>query len=143
MMIEKPSNIIGGRATDQRGTISFVNDFDMNQVRRFYMIENSDTQIVRGWRAHRIEQRWFHVIQGEFKIGLVEIDNWENPSKRLSITYYIISTKNMEVFHIPVGYAISIQALEADSKLMVFADQVIENAKLDDYLFPVDYFDNN
>lgn len=142
-MIEKPQTITGGSATDHRGTISFVNGFDMSQVRRFYMIENSDTQIVRGWRAHRIEQRWFHVIQGEFKIGLVEIDNWENPSKRLPIAYYILSTKNMEVFHIPVGYAISIQALEADSKLLVFADQTMENVKLDDYLFPVDYFENN
>lgn len=142
-MIEKPNTILGGSATDHRGTISFFNDFDMSQVKRFYIIENFDTNTIRGWRAHRIEQRWFHVIRGEFKIGLVEIDNWENPSKRLPIAYYILSTKNMEVFHIPVGYAISIQALEADSKLLVFADQTMENAKLDDYLFPVDYFENN
>lgn len=142
-MIKKPNTILGGRATDHRGTISFVNDFDMSQVKRFYMVENFDTNMIRGWRAHRIEQRWFHVIRGEFKIGLVEIDNWESPSKNLPITYHILSAKNMEVFHIPLGYAISIQTLEAGSKLMVFADQVMENAKLDDYLFPVDYFENN
>jgi dTDP-4-dehydrorhamnose 3,5-epimerase len=82
-------------------------------------------------------------LQGEFKIGLVKIDNWESPSRNLSIKYYILSSKNMEVFHIPVGYGISIQALEPDSKLMVYADQIMENAKLDDYLFAIDYFINN
>lgn len=142
-MTEKPTIILGGRATDHRGTIRFVNDFDMSQVKRFYIIENSDTETIRGWRAHRIEQRWFHVLQGEFRVGLVEIDDWRKPSPNLPIAYYNLSANNMEVFHIPVGYGISIQATEIHSKMIIFGDQGMENAELDDYLFPIDYFENN
>lgn len=44
-----------GVAKDQRGQIRFVNDFDMSLVKRFYIIKNLDTELVRGWRAHKIE----------------------------------------------------------------------------------------
>lgn len=48
MVLCKLQNIRGGIAKDHRGQIRFVNDFDMSLVKRFYIIKNADTEIVRG-----------------------------------------------------------------------------------------------
>ncbi len=134
--------IIGGIAKDHRGQIRFVNDFDMAEVKRFYIIKNADTHLVRGWRAHRIEQRWFYVLSGSFAVNLVQIDNWENASPDLPIEKRILTAEQQQVLHVPVGYGTAFQALDTESELLVFADYGIENAKNDDYTWPVDYFKN-
>lgn len=51
----KQVKIIGGLAKDTRGQIRFVNDFDMSMVMRFYIIQNSDMELMRGWCGHQIE----------------------------------------------------------------------------------------
>ena len=140
---KSPSLIDGGKHTDQRGTLTFLNDFDMSIVKRFYTIENADVEIVRAWRAHRIEQRWFHAIEGMFEIKLIKIDDWENPDPLLPKQTFLLSSKTAQVLHVPAGYASSIQATQAGSRLIVFADYGIEYAKLDDHLYPSDYFTSN
>lgn len=135
--------IVGGNHSDERGTISFVNDFDMTEVKRFYIIKHFDTKIIRAWRGHKIERRWFHVYKGTFEIKLVRIDDWINPSQYLPIETFIINAADVAVLPIPVGYATSLRACVEDSELMVFADYPIEHAKNDDYLFPSDYFKSN
>lgn len=135
-------SIAGGVAKDHRGQIRFVNDFDMAQVKRFYIIKNADTDLIRGWRAHRIEQRWFYVLSGSFALDLIQIDNWENASPDLPVEKRILKAEEHEVLHVPVGYGTAFQALEPESELLVFADYGIENAKNDNYTWPVDYFKN-
>lgn len=133
-------SIIGGVAKDHRGQIRFVNDFDMTQVKRFYIIKNTGTELVRGWRAHRMEQRWFYVLSGSFAVDLIQIDNWENASPDLPIEKRILRADEQQVLHVPVGYGTAFQALESESELLVFADYSIENVKHDDYTWPLDYF---
>lgn len=141
--MERTASIIkGGSHSDHRGTISFVNDFDMNPVRRFYVISHPDTEIVRGWRAHKIEQRWFQVLYGAFLIRLVKIDNWESPSKNLPVEKFTLFADNNEVLYIPAGYGTLIQAIQKNSRIIVYGDYGIENANLDDYLYPSDYFES-
>jgi hypothetical protein len=36
-----------------------------------YTIQNIDTEFFKGWQGHKVEQRWFSVVQGSFKIILV------------------------------------------------------------------------
>jgi len=134
--------IQGGEASDQRGSIRFVNDFDMTEVKRFYIIENGDSNIIRGWRGHKMEKRWFYVLSGQFKLSLVKIDNWANPNQDLPVETMLISAIDQQVVVVPEGYATAFQAVESSSKLMVFANYGIENAKNDDYLWPQDYFFN-
>ncbi|TYR36894.1 sugar epimerase [Sphingobacterium phlebotomi] len=136
------TSIIGGIAKDHRGQIRFVNDFDMTQVKRFYIIKNTDTELIRGWRAHRMEQRWFYVLSGSFAVDLIQIDNWENASPDLPVEKRILKAEKQQVLHVPVGYGTAFQALESESELLVFADYGIENAKNDDYTWSVDYFKN-
>lgn len=134
--------IQGGIAKDARGQIRFANDFDMSLVKRFYIITNTDTDLVRGWRAHRIEQRWFYVLSGSFSIDIVEVDNWEQTSEDLPVRREILKAEGHKVFHLSAGYATAFQALEADSELLVFSDYSIDNAVHDDYTYPLDYFVN-
>lgn len=134
--------IKGGIAKDDRGQIRFVNDFDMSLVKRFYIIKNLDLTLVRGWRAHRIEQRWFYVLSGSFAIDTVKIDNWETVSPELPVERLVLSTDENRVLHLSTGYATAFQALEENSELLVFSDFGIENAPKDDYTYPLDYFIN-
>lgn len=132
--------ITGGVAKDERGQIRFVNDFDMTQIKRFYIIKNSNAHVVRGWRGHRTEQRWFYVLSGGFYIDIVEIDDWDIPSRNLSVEKHILKVSDQQVLYVPAGYATAFQALKEDSELLVFADHGIENVKNDDFIWPADYF---
>lgn len=134
--------IEGGISKDHRGQIRFVNDFDMSLIKRFYIIKNLDLELVRGWRAHRVEQRWFYIISGTFKIDIVEIDNWDLVSRDLPVRTEILQSTDNKVLHLSPGYATSFQAIEENSELLVFSDYGIENAIKDDYTYPLDYFIN-
>lgn len=78
-----PKIINGGSHTDDRGTLKFNNDFDATAIKRIYVIQNKSTDFIRAWQGHKVEQRWFSVISGSFRIQLIEIDHWEKPSKNL------------------------------------------------------------
>jgi dTDP-4-dehydrorhamnose 3,5-epimerase-like enzyme len=132
-----PKIIEGGSHTDQRGTIAFCNDFDMSEVKRFYKITHP---VIRGWRAHKIEQRWFHVVAGAFEIKLVKIDDFNEPDKHVPQKIFTLTSSKSTVLHTPVGFASSLRAIEPNSTLLVFADSGVEDIKNDDYLFPTDYF---
>src|SRR5690606_28809821 len=140
MTMKSVNSIMGGIAEDHRGSIRFVNEFDMSAVKRFYIIENKDTETIRGWRAHRIEQRWFYVVDGAFSLKTVKIDDRMEASRDLPVEETILRSEEQRVIHVPVGYATAFQALEPGSRLLVFADYGIEHAKDDDYTYPADYF---
>lgn len=139
-MVNPIKIIVGGSHTDERGTISFINGFDMTPVKRFYQIKHPNTSIIRAWRGHQIEQRWFSVSKGAFLIKLVKITNWDMPDKNSFQEKFVLKAADHSVLHVPAGYASSLQALEEDSELLVFADYDINHARQDDYLFPSDYF---
>lgn len=136
-------NIKGNKIEDHRGSVRFVNNFDMTKVKRFYIIQNIDTQLVRGWRAHRNEQRWFYVLRGSFNMVTLEIDDWHKPSRDLPMKLRKLRASDQLVVHVPPGFATAFQALEADSELLVFANHGIEHASQDDYKWDFDYFTNN
>ena len=134
-----PTLISGGNHKDERGILNFNNDFDMSLVKRMYLIENVDTLFKRRWQGHKIEQRWFSATTGKFKIEIIKIDDWENPSKKLEKINFEISSENAEVLHIPAGYINSIQAMIKSSKLLVMADYKLGTIS-DDYKYSTDYF---
>ncbi|MDM1295927.1 WxcM-like domain-containing protein [Sphingobacterium sp. N143] len=136
------SIIQGGIAKDERGQIRFVNEFDMSLVKRFYIIRNADTKLVRGWRAHRIEQRWFYVLSGSFNVDLVKIDNWDSPDPSLYIKNVILRAADMQIFHVPPGYGTAFRALDANSELLVYADYPVTHTPMDDYTWESDYFEH-
>lgn len=135
----EPKLINGNCHSDQRGTLLYNNDFDASLIKRIYIIENESTQFIRGWQGHQIEERWFSVVSGKFKIQLIKIDNWETPSVNLEVFTYLIDSEKLNVLHVPKGYVSSIQSLELNSKLLVMADYLLGEMK-DEYRFDIDYF---
>lgn len=134
-----PNIIIGKSHTDERGTLTFNNDFNALGIKRIYTIENESTNFIRGWQGHQIEQRWFSALIGSFKIQLILVNKWENPSRDLPVLEFILSSNTFDVLHIPAGYITSIQALGDRSKLLLFADYQLNEIK-DEFRFPLDYF---
>ncbi len=137
---EKVQSITGGVAIDERGQIRFVNEFDMSLVKRFYIIKNADTELIRGWRAHRIEQRWFYVLSGSFEISIIKIDDWDTPSRDLDVQKEVLIADEFQILHVPAGYGTAFRALEDNSEILVFADHGIEHAPYDDYTWELEYF---
>jgi dTDP-4-dehydrorhamnose 3,5-epimerase-like enzyme len=135
----EPKLINGNYHSDLRGTLLYNNDFDTSLIKRIYIIENESPEFIRGWQGHQIEQRWFSVVSGKFKIQLIKIDDWEKPSVNLEVLTYLIDSEKLNVLHVPKGYISSIQSLELNSKLLVMADYLLGEIK-DEYRYDIDYF---
>ncbi len=135
----KPNIIEGNCYIDQRGKLFYNNDFDTSSIKRIYMIENINVDFIRAWQGHKIEQRWFSVLQGSFEIQLIAIDDWEKPTINLQRHKFILNTDKLSVLHIPRGYVSSIQALKEASKLLVMADYLLVEID-DEFRYSFDYF---
>ena len=134
-----PQIIKGNFHKDERGQIIFNNDFDAQEIRRIYFIENRDTHFVRAWQGHKVEQRFFSAVQGSFLIKLIKIENWEQPKKDPEILSFELSSSSGDILHVPKGYLNSVQALELNSKLMVMADHTLQEGE-EVLRFPPDFF---
>ena len=139
MVTMLPHLIKGNSYTDERGTLQFNNDFNALGIKRMYTIQNRDTSLIRGWQGHKIEQRWFSVIQGSFQIKLIAIDDWVMPSLDLEQHHFTLNSQSMDVLHVPAGYVSSIQALELSSKLILMSDYALGEIE-DEYRFDINYF---
>lgn len=133
-----PRIIQGGQHTDERGTISFVNDFVLDEAKRFYIIEHKNTDIVRAWQGHKKEQKWFYVVSGSFKVVLVAPDNWEHPAPDLECKEFELRADNSQILHIPGGYASGFRALKPGSKLMIYSDASLSDSVADDFRYDKD-----
>jgi dTDP-4-dehydrorhamnose 3,5-epimerase-like enzyme len=137
--MQKPKLIAGGVHEDDRGILHYNNEFVASDVKRIYAITNKNHDFIRAWQGHKIEKRWFSAICGAFKIRLIQIDNWESPSKNLPQLQFSLSSESLDVLLVPSGYVTSIQASEENSKLFVMADYMYGEVK-DEYRFDETYF---
>lgn len=135
MKTPKPQLIVGNQHSDQRGTLSFINAFDMTPIKRMYTIVHPSTKIVRAWQAHKIESKYFKCIKGRFLIAVVAIDDWQQPSSDLRAQTFVLDAQNTEVLCVPGGYANGFKALDADAELLVFSNLDLEAAKDDQFRF--------
>lgn len=138
-MSKLPEIIKGNCFTDERGKISFNNEFNTSEIKRIYFIENLRLDFVRGWQGHKLEQRWFMSVTGSFEIKVIKIDQWENPSKDLQALKYQVNSSTSDVLYIPAGYITCIKAIEEGSKLMAMSDYRIGEIQ-DEYRFKINYF---
>lgn len=142
MMQESPFVIKGACYRDDRGELRYNNAFDASPVKRLYLIQNSESNPVRGWQGHRVEQRWFIAVVGAFAINAIKVDNWESPSNGLLADTFSINQENLNILHIPPGYITKIYSLEKGSVLLAMSDYLLGEVK-DEYRFPPDYFTVN
>ena len=133
--------IEGGLGVDERGTVSFVNDFNFSGVKRFYTVTNHRSGFVRAWHAHHREAKYVTVLQGAAVIGTVKIDNWEKPSRDSQVSRYVLSAHKPSVVYIPAGYANGFMSLTEDTILVFFSTATVEESRADDIRYDARYWD--
>jgi len=127
--------IQGGQYEDARGKLIFFNDFDMKEVRRFYVIEHPDISLVRAWQGHKKEKKWFCVLKGSFKVVLIKPDDWNNPSEDLKAEEFTLKDESNKILYIPGNFANGLKALEPKSKIMIFSSFTIDESSKDNHRF--------
>ena len=120
---------------DERGQISSLNAFRFDGVERFYFIHHPDVSVIRGWHGHQHEKKWFYCVKGAFTIGLVEIDDWDNPSKDLKAQKYHLTESDSRILCVPEGYANCIKASIPGSVLLVFSGKTLPEAYADSWRY--------
>ncbi len=132
--------IKGGSATDDRGRVSFINDFNFEDVKRFYMVENHKQNFVRAWHAHKKESKYVQVVKGSALVCVVKIDNWDMPAANLEVEKFVLSENSPSVLYIPKGYANGFMSLTEDAKLMFYSTSTLEESLGDDYRYNARYW---
>ena len=123
--------IDGGVAVDDRGQLSFVNDFDFKNVKRFYMVENHEKGFIRAWHGHEKEGKYVFVSNGAILIGAVNLETDE-------INRFVLSSSKPQVLYIPAGYANGFMNLQDNTKVMFFSTSTLEESIGDDIRFEYD-----
>lgn len=135
MDLENLQFVSGGRAIDDRGGLSFVNDFDLGQFKRFYVVNNHAQGFIRAWHGHKHEAKGVFLTSGSAIVAAVKIDNWETPSKNLDVHRFVLSSQKPGVLVIPAGYANGFKTLTEDATLMFFSTSSLEESANDDIRF--------
>lgn len=127
--------INGGLSVDDRGTVSFVNDFDFKDVKRFYVVENHEKGFIRAWHGHKKEAKYVYVTKGVIIINIVHMYK-EKPNER-----YILSVVKPQILYIPPGNYNGFKTLTDDTQVMFFSTVSMEETKGDDYRLPAHTWD--
>jgi dTDP-4-dehydrorhamnose 3,5-epimerase-like enzyme len=137
----KPELIRGGVASDDRGRVAFVNEFDLAPCRRFYVVENFAVGTVRAWHAHRRERKWVMAIAGAALACCVEIDDWGAPSHDAEVHRFTLDATQPAVLAVPAGYANGAMSLLPGTRLMYLSDASLEDSLEDDIRYPARHWD--
>lgn len=138
--MDTPTLIDAGLAVDDRGSLTFANDFNFSDVKRFYMVENVSTDVIRAWHGHKNEGKYVLVVKGSAIVAAVKMDDTATPNKENEVSRYVFSEKKPQILFIPPGYANGFKALELNTKVIFFSTSTLEDSKNDDYRFPADYW---
>lgn len=138
---QEPKTIEGGLAVDDRGQVTFINDFDFQHVKRFYMVSNHKQGFIRAWHGHKKEAKYVLVVKGAAVVGAVKIDNWNKPSKDLEVKRYVLSEKKPTILYIPAGHANGFMSLSGDTQIIFFSTSTLDESLGDDIRFDSRYWD--
>jgi dTDP-4-dehydrorhamnose 3,5-epimerase len=135
-----PSVFQGNKIFDDRGSLGFINGFDVSDFKRFYLIENHSVNFIRAWHGHLKETKAIIMVKGEALVCAVELNDTTNPNKDNEVTRVVLSATSPSALYIPAGYANGFMTLSADAKLLVFSSTTVEESQGDDYRFAYDYW---
>lgn len=119
----------GDIAIDDRGKVSFVNDFDFKDVKRFYVVENHQKGFVRAWHGHKKEGKYVYVSKGAAIIAVVSM-------KEKSQQRYVLSAEKPQILFIPPENYNGFKTLTDDTQVFFFSTSTLEESKDDDFRLP-------
>jgi dTDP-4-dehydrorhamnose 3,5-epimerase len=130
----------GALAVDDRGTVSFVNQFDFRGVKRFYQVENFSKDVIRAFHGHLKEGKYVYVASGSIILAAAPMTDTVNPSRDVKVNRLVLSARKPAIVFIPPGYANGFRVLEAGARILFFSTSTLEESRNDDYRFPADYW---
>ena len=139
-MVPEFKHIPGGKAFDDRGSLSFINDLDLSVFKRFYIVENHAQGFVRAWHGHKKEAKAVVVVAGAALVAAVKIDNWDKPSTDLDVQRVVLSAEKPGALLIPAGYANGFRTLTEGAKVMFLSTSTIDESAADDIRFDSNYW---
>ncbi len=140
-MNTQPRLIKGSLAVDDRGELAFINELDLIDVRRFYLVRNYEARYVRAWHAHRTEGKYVTVLSGAALLCCVEVDDWESPSRDLPVHRFVLSARQPSALAIPPAFANGSMSLTDDCTVLFFSTHSIEDSLGDDIRYPSRHWD--
>lgn len=140
MTLQKPLLMRGSNAVDDRGSLSFVNDFAFQNIKRFYVVSNHRAGFVRAWHAHRREAKHVTVVEGAAVVCAVAIDDWDTPSRDAEVVRHVLSAIQPAILFIPPGYANGFMSLTPNSKLLFFSTATLDESRSDDVRYDSRYW---
>lgn len=126
----EPKIINGNIYVDDRGYLVYSNDFDMSRIKRFYAVENINTNVVRAFHGHRKEEKYVLVISGT---ALFVIAKMEENNKLVNPQRFVLSARSPKILYIPSGYSNGFKSLEDKTKIIFFSTLDINESRNDDY----------
>jgi dTDP-4-dehydrorhamnose 3,5-epimerase-like enzyme len=137
---KEPTLIPGSLAVDDRGQLTFVNTFSFERIRRFYLVENFSTEVVRAFHGHLQEEKYVFVASGSAIVAAVHLDDPQHPNRQTKPCRFVVSSRQPQVVYIPAGHANGFRPLELGTKILFFSTATLEESANDDYRFPHDYW---
>ena len=135
-----PQKIEGAKAFDNRGSLSFVNDFSFRSIKRFYVIDNFKNNFVRAWHGHKLEAKYILCIKGKVKVSAVRIKDFKKPKKNSKVYSWIIDEKKPSVIFIPPGFANGTKSLLKGTKIFVLSTTTLKDSLNDDFRFKENFW---
>lgn len=123
--------IKGDLKVDERGIVSYVNDFDFAGIKRFYVVENHSKEI-RAWHGHLKESKYIYVTRGSVLFGIVSMD------ENVEMEKFVLSDKKPQVLYIPPENYNGFRTLTDNSQIIFFSNLTLEESEKDDYRKPKD-----
>ena len=132
-MDQVPRLIVGARHVDERGSLLFNNELNIQNFRRMYIISNSDSQPFRGWHGHEFESKIFITLSGRIRFGAVRVKDWSKPDESEVPQVAELKADSLDAFFVPGGYANGILSLEPGSQALVISSSTLNESLVDDY----------
>lgn len=140
-MLDTPTLIEGGNFADDRGLLSFVNDFTFEGVKRFYQVINRQPNFVRAWQGHYRGGRYIYAAAGSALVAAVKMPRPGQSSLAATPEKFFLTAAQPAVLWIPPGYANGWMNIGLDACLFFFSTSTLEENKNDDFRFPSDQLD--
>ena len=137
---KEPTIISGGCSVDDRGMLSFVNGFPLENYKRFYTVSNHTKGFIRAWHGHLLESKTFFILKGSVLACAVKMTDKIQPDKAQEVKKFVLSSQNPAALHIPAGFANGFMSLTDDALILVFSNTTLIESQDDDYRFPFDYW---
>lgn len=126
----------GSKVTDDRGSLTFNNEFKLTDVKRVYIVENHGANFIRAWHGHKNEKKYIMCLSGAAIVCYRPLDGSHTVVRK-------VLSPNGDVLEIPAGMYNGWKSLTDDTKLMVFSCSTLEESLNDDIRKEVEYFDTS